>query len=457
MNSLFKNIFTKSQLGPTHYSLMVVFVISFLFFPSLLSAQLNYDPITINNYRESRLKKDSLRQKECQQKELFDLFRKKGKKQKPPKKMLLLILPKISSNPANGFMLGVGSSIGWYLGSRETTRVSFIGASVAVTTKKQLLSFIKSNIYTPNNKLFLQGDWRFFIYNAPTWGLGTNAPDTTFISDSWIWEGADLADSEGAYPMHYNYVKFHETVNYKLIENLYVGVGYHLDYYYDIKDNKLDFDTIPFQLTPHYLYSKYHGFDTTKYMLSGLSLSFFFDSRDNMMNPYEGYYVNINYRINTTWLGSDQNSSSLWTEFRTYVSLSQRTPRHLIAFWFYGNFQISGHQPYLTLMSVGEDQNSRSGRGYVAGRYRGEDLIYGEVEYRFPISQCSQIVGGVLFVNFTTASNRDSGVQLFKYIRPGAGFGFRFMLNKHFRTNLNIEFGFGYKSKGFYLSGTETF
>ena len=36
-------------------------------------------------------------------------------------------------------------------------------------------------------------------------------------------------------------------------------------------------------------------------------------------------------------------------------------------------------------MSLADDQKSRSGRGYLAGRYRGENLLYGEIEYRFPI------------------------------------------------------------------------
>lgn len=440
------------------YAFVVFLTFSYVISPLSLHGQLGTQTIPrLNPFQESRLDKDSLRQADCQQKDIFDLFRRKNKPEKPPKKMLMLILPKISSNPANGFLFGMGSSIGWRFGSQKATRVSFVNASVALTTKKQLLSYIKSNVYTPNNNFFLQGDWRYYIYNASTWGLGTNAPDTTFVNNNWIWEGAIINSSDGSYLISYDYIRVHQNFNIKVIDNLYAGIGYQFDYFFDIKDELLNFDTIPLQLTPHYLYSKYHGFDTSKYMLSGLSLSFFYDSRDNMINPYKGLFANINYRVNTTWLGSNQNSSSLWLEFRTYLPLSARTPRHLIAFWAYGNFQITGHQPYLILMSIGEDQNSRSGRGYVAGRYRGEDLVYGEIEYRFPISQCSQIVGGVLFLNMTTASNRDSGVRLFEYVRPSAGFGFRFMINKNFRTNLNIEFGFGHKSQGFYLSGAETF
>lgn len=396
--------------------------------------------------------------KNCEQQDLSDLIRKKGKAPKPPRKTMVLVVPNVSSNPANGFLLGVGGTIGWYFGPKETTKVSSVGFSAAFTTKDQFLSFAKSNIYTNDDKFYLQGDWRYYMYSAPTWGLGTNAPDTNVvIPTQWSWQGADLEETGGAYPMLYDYIKFHEIVNYKILENLYGGIGYHLDYYNNINDELLETDTLPMLLTPHYLYSNNKGFNTSKYFLSGMSLNAVYDSRDNLMNPYSGYFANINYRYNPTFLGSDQNSSSLWLEFRTYVPLSKKTPRHLIALWTFGNFLITGEQPYLTLMALGEDKKARSGRAYVAGRYRGEDLVYGEVEYRFPISQCSKILGGVLFINATTASNRYTDVDLFSFIRPGAGFGFRFMVNKHFRTNINLDFGFGHKSKGFYFSGTETF
>ncbi len=81
---------------------------------------------------------------------------------------MVLVLPNVSSNPANGFLLGVGGSAGWYWGPKETTRVSMAGFSAAFTTKNQFLSFIKTNIYTEDDRFFLQGDWRYYIYKAPT-------------------------------------------------------------------------------------------------------------------------------------------------------------------------------------------------------------------------------------------------------------------------------------------------
>jgi hypothetical protein len=129
----------------------------------------------------------------------------------------------------------------------------------------------------------------------------------------------------------------------------------------------------------------------------------------------------------------------------------------VLAFRVFGSFKISGELPYLNLMSNGFDPINSSGRGYTQGRWRGEDFVYGEVEYRFPISPCSKIVGGVLFANVTTASNRDMNVPLFGYLKPGCGFGLRIMVGKNDRTNLLIDFGLGQLSHGFYLQAQEVF
>ena len=66
-------------------------------------------------------------------------------------------------------------------------------------------------------------------------------------------------------------------------------------------------------------------------------------------------------------------------------------------------------------------------------------MMYGEIEYRFPISKCTQILGGVVFVNATTASNSYRDIKLFDYVMPGFGIGLRVMINATSRTNLNLR------------------
>ena len=402
-------------------------------------------------------KKASAKEKNCEPQAIGDLFRKKGKPPKPPKTFSALVLPNISSNPTNGFILGVGGALGWYMGDRSTTKVSGAPFNVAYTFKNQLISFVKTNIYTKDDRFFLQGDLRFYLYSQPTYGIGTNAPASGGLPSEFHWEGQGGPDDSVSFPMEFNYVKFNEIVNRELKENFYAGIGYHFDYYYDIKDEKLNLDTMPNLITPHYVYSKKYDFDTNKYILSGLSANLVYDSRDNMINPFKGFYANINYRYNFKILGSGHDASELWMEFRTYIPLSKRMPRHLVAFWLIGDFNVTGRMPYMTLPALGGDQRARAGRGYTNGRFRGKNLIYGEAEWRFPISQCSQILGGVVFVNAVTTDNPDRNIGLFEYVMPAVGFGIRVMVNKHFRTNINLDFAIGKKTSGFYFSGQETF
>ncbi|MFO7614075.1 MAG: BamA/TamA family outer membrane protein [Bacteroidales bacterium] len=398
-------------------------------------------------------------EKDCRPKSLGDLFRKKDLPPRPPKNFTALVLPNISSNPSNGLLLGVGGALGWWFGPKETTRISSAGFTAAWTTKNQWIFFVKSNAYTSNDKFFLQSDWRYYIYSQPTFGLGTNAPDSVELDPSWGWMAAPTGDEPGAYPLKFNYFKFHEIVSYKIKTNFYGGIGFHLDHYSNIRDILLNAsDTLEIkEITPHYAYSEYYGFNPEKYTLTGLSLNFVFDSRDNLINPYKGMYFNLNLKQNFTFLGSDRNSTFLFFDYRYYRGLSKRMPRHVIGAWLWGNFMVAGRAPYLTLQAIGDDQRARSGRGYIQGRYRGEKFLYGEIEYRFPISRCSQILGGVVFLNATTASNNSTGVKLFQYIQPGFGAGLRVMINTTSRTNINLDFGVGKKSKGFYFSGAETF
>jgi outer membrane protein assembly factor BamA len=392
----------------------------------------------------------------CPQQDLPQLLRNwLGKPQKPPKTSTLFLVPTIGSNPAMGFMFGFGGQYAFKL-QDPVSLYSLINAGVTFTTKKQLIIQVKNNIYTKNNKFFLSGDWRFLKYSQPTYGLSTKAPDSGLARHQFALYGVETASDSLVQPMKFNFIRFYQTVNIKIKKSFYMGIGYHYDYYYHIVDEKLDTASPPF-LTSHYVYSKKYGFNPEKYTLSGVSLNFVLDTRDNMVNAYKGYFANLNYRFYPEFLGNKKTGNYWEVEYRSFHSLSQKNPRHVLAFWLLGNFSPYGQLPYLDLPALGYDQRGRSGRGYTQGRYRGPNMVYAETEYRFPISPCSGILGGVLFVNATSADRPDGNVKLFDYIAPGYGMGLRIMIDKYSRTNLQVDFGFGKHSSGFYLGASETF
>ena len=174
-----------------------------------------------------------------------------------------------------------------------------------------------------------------------------------------------------------------------------------------------------------------------------------------MVNVYAWVYIYVNYRI-FHLLGSSRDGSEVWTEFRTYISLSNRCPRHLLAFWYYGNFVVSGQIPYLDLMSISYDQMNSSGVDMHRGRFRGEHSFMGKL-IPFPISPHSHILGGVLFTNVCTVSNRDTGIPLFEFFNRLPVLASASWSGKIDRTNIAIDFGVGNMSTGLYLQTQEVF
>ncbi|MCU0370682.1 MAG: outer membrane protein assembly factor [Bacteroidales bacterium] len=241
----------------------------------------------------------------------------------------------------------------------------------------------------------------------------------------------------------YDYIRLYETFYFKVNDWLYLGVGFNLDHFSHIVDQKLDLDTVPPYITHHYEYCTDHGFDPEKQSMSGLSLELLIDSRDNTIRPTKGYFADLAFRPNFTFLGSTKTSLMLNTEFRTYINISENRPDHLVGFWYIGQFTRQGDVPYLALPSIGWDMYNRTGRGYIQGSIRGVNFLYGETEYRYPISRYTGILAGVVFINVTTASSDDDDRKLFEYFDPAVGTGIRIMFNRKTLSNLGIDIGFG--------------
>ena len=391
----------------------LLFVI-FLLFKLSLVAQ---DSISKNGTVQTSVKVA----KDCQPSDIFELiFKKPLLEQNEDKWFHIVVIPFLGYTPATDLQFGAGASCSLKTSIGSITNLSAANFQIYYTLKNQLVAQLRTDIYTYQNLWFLQGDWRMYIFQQPTYGLGTSHQQFTPLpTDPPNFQVDDQVN--GKYHMKYNWFKFHEICSRKIAPGFYAGLGYHFDYHFDIKDEAFRAVSDTVYTTPHHSYCLKYGFNFDHYTSSGVSANFVYDTRDNIINSYKGVYINVNYRSNFTLLGSDEDGSKLWTEFRTYIGLSKKFPRHLLAFWTYGNFQTSGKIPYLDLMSNAFDQSNSSGRGYNQGRWRGQDFAYGEVEYRFPISQCSQILGGVIFANFTTASNRDQHIPLFGFIEPAGG------------------------------------
>lgn len=395
---------------------------------------------------------------QCPERDLADVLRaalKAPEKQKKPNAGSLLLVPIIGSNPATGFMYGVGGQFAFR--RPESKRYSFFSGSIQGTTKNQLLLMLKNTVYSRRDRFFHTGDWRFLIFSQSTYGLGTTAPESSILSYQYSIGGLETTEDSLAQPMKFNFARLHQTLGFRLAEGIYLGLGYQFDSYFNIVDERLRLSVGDTLLTSNYSYSSYYGFNPDKYLSSALNVSFIIDTRDNMIEAHKGYFLSVSGRGDFKFLGSSSSSQMLSFEWRSFHGLSKKNASHVIAFWLLGNLTPAGGYAYLILPATSYDQRSRSARGYTQGRFRGNNYVYAETEYRFPLSRCGGILGGVVFVNVTSASSPVSDLKLFESFKPAAGFGLRVKLDKRSRTNLTVDYGFGVKSSGFYLAVSETF
>ena len=364
----------------------------------------------------------------------------------PRKKSGITIIPNVAYNPSIGAQIGIKAVAGRKLGSDPNTLMSVASTSASITTKGIIYFYINHNVYTPGNTWNFQGSLVAAKTVTPDFGLGIGEGAEGSAEDRIL----SNPDRQG-YVLHAQYYSFKEKVYKQVDEHLFIGAGVAFDIRRKIEDRQTTDE-----LTPYNIYSDRYGFDRDHYASNGLLFNVQYTTRDNQNRAYKGIYADAGIRVNQTWIGSTKNATQFTTDFRKYWSLSSRNPEHVIAFWNWGSYLLSGALPYLELPGSGKDAGFRSGRGYTIGYFKATKYFYSEVEYRFPITK-NKFLSGVTFFNVQTA-NDNLGTKLFAKWQPAGGAGLRVLFNKATRTNLCLDYAVGkYGSKGFFLGLNEAF
>ncbi len=337
------------------------------------------------------------------------------------------VAPGLGYTLSTGFAAIIASNAAFYTSESDDAKLSNIFSDVVYTQNQQLITHMQGNIWTKNNGYNIVTDWRYLKYPQATFGLGGKT------------------SSDNSFDQDYSYIRLYQTVLKNVRKNLYAGIGYSLDYHWNITETSDN----PQAVSDSQLYGL-----GTKSVSSGVNFNVLYDDRDNSINPDKGMYVNVLYRPNFTALGSDQNWQSLRVDIRKYVRFPQNS-ENVLAFWNYNWLTLAGNPPYLDLPSTGWDPYNNLGRGYIQGRFRGKNMLYFETEYRFKISR-NGLFGGVVFGNVQSYSEWPSNT--FQTVNPAAGLGMRLKFNKHSKTNVAIDYGFGAGgSQGFFVNLGEVF
>ncbi len=346
-------------------------------------------------------------------------------KSRPFQRLNFSIVPSAGYSLSTGLAADVVANTAFYTSHARKENLSSINGEFVVDTRSQLLLISRSDIWGPDNSYNFTTDIRLEKYPTDDYGLGTQ---TTEIDDR---------------KLVYNYVRVYGTYFKRLVENYYLGLGYNYDHHYRISEiynpqaGNQDFA----------LYGS--PANTTS---SGVVLDFLFDNRKNSINPLNGGYVNVIYRQNASFLGSDASWRSLLIDLRKYIRPVDDS-NNILGFWSM-IWLSSAETPYLDLPATGQDTYNNSGRGYIQGRFRGRDMFYIESEYRFGITH-NGLLGGVVFANGQTFTNSHNKFDNFA---PAAGTGLRIKVNKHSNTNVSLDYAVGIRgSRGLFVNLGEVF
>lgn len=351
-------------------------------------------------------------------------------------KPFFVIAPSVGSKPSTGLNGGIAGNIAFVTGDSFDTHLSSVSGGLKVSEKGQTLSGMKLAVFLPDDRWFVQGDNRFSLTSQETYGLG----------------GATAsADGEN---LKYDALRVYETLYRTVAPGLFVGIGLDVNRHSNVHPAAGD---TTFDQAAYTQYTVQHGFDLSQQTSSGTTASVMFDTRDNAINARRGWLASVTYRtFFDGFLGGDSTWQEAYVDVRTYRALTSDGRRRL-AFWMLGDFVTGGNVPYFDLPEISGDAYGRSARGYSEGRYRGDSLMYGEIEYRDTLTR-NGLLGYVLFANTTTLAGGSTNERLFQSYAPGVGGGLRVLLNKKSRTNLCVDYGFGKDgSRGLYLAIQEAF
>ncbi|MNE44773.1 hypothetical protein D3C80_1390180 [compost metagenome] len=108
---------------------------------------------------------------------------------------------------------------------------------------------------------------------------------------------------------------------------------------------------------------------------------------------------------------------------------------------------MAGNGPYINMPANNTDPNSTGTRGIPGFRYRGDNYVSAEVEYRRHIWK---FINGVVFVNAHSLSEKKEYLMAmgeplkydgkFRFVNPGYGLGLRFILSEKSRTTLSFDY-----------------
>ncbi|MFA6085150.1 polymerase [Mucilaginibacter sp.] len=336
---------------------------------------------------------------------LYDMYFSKDS----TKKASFVLLPVLSTAPETGLEIGGSALYSFYTDTiSRNTRVSNIFAYGTLTTKGQSRLNLSTNYWLPQNKYHYTASIGYINFPFDFYGVGNN----TNKSD---------ADRLGQKRVRVTF-----TGEKKFGDNVYIGLvagGY--DYRFD------DVNTTGIFATDPSIEGRHGG----SFLYAGPSLVF--DSRNNNTYTTKGIHITSYLNLMKGVFSNNSYSGGLFNlEYAQYFKLD----KHFVLAFDVQEQSLTGSQsPFYLLPALGSDEMMR---GYYNGRFRDRNLLAGQTELRYRVSDRIGVVG---FLGAGQVFNKNFNLNEFK---PNYGGGLRYFFDTEKGLSIRIDYGVGEKRPG---------
>jgi len=327
------------------------------------------------------------------------------------KKISVLPVPVIGYTPETRTYFGAVTLFTFRNPKDTLTRSSNTSIEFNYTWNKQIITETDWNYFSAGEKWFLRGLAHFSKYPDLYYGVGFDTPQSDEIK------------------YQSNRVVFDADFFRKIKNKFFLGAGFNLKTYQNLE-----------YLTNNVLYPELKDENNI-----GFKLLFLHDTRNNILSPTNGKYLEINNSFNINSAVYD----GILLDYRQYFNFGKQKKNVLAVRSFHNT--VFGKPPFYDYALFGGDKNAR---GYYLGRYRENNLTTAQFEYR---QQLYKRLGFSAFGGISLLFGEVSAIENESF-KPNAGLGIRFLVDKTEGTNLRIDYAVGtHNQSGFYISFGESF
>lgn len=324
----------------------------------------------------------------------------------------ILPVPAFGYSPETSSYIGAVALMTLHLFNDSLTRTSNAKAEFNYTWKKQYITDVGWEIYTKKEKFYFKGRLTFSRYPDLYYGIGENTP----------------LSNETKYDSRRTVAEF--NVLKSISHRCFLGIVLRYSNYNILQgssDSNLVFDEL------------------TSSKSAGGGLRLMTDNRNNLLNTTDGNYSDISVSYNHS---DNRDYVKFGLDLRMYNTFNKK---HTLALRFLGLMNLNYTPPFYDMSLLGGDNQVR---GYLLGRYRDNNLVTLQSEFRSIIYRRwgYAIFGGI--------SGVASSIKTMEFLYPkiNYGAGLRFMIDRKEKTNLRLDYARGNDgSDGFYISFGEAF